>query len=88
MGAAGTQAAPALPRERCETIDPFDLVQLDYVLGVCGESRSLSDAGRRLFAVSRTKRTTPNDADRLKKYLARFGLKWDDVNAQASSPSI
>jgi transcriptional regulatory protein RtcR len=44
---------------------------------VCRESKSLSDAGRTLFAVSRTAKRQPNDADRLKKYLARFGLTWD-----------
>ncbi|MBL9160091.1 MAG: sigma 54-interacting transcriptional regulator [Verrucomicrobiales bacterium] len=60
-------------------IDPFDLVQLDYVLNVCRGSKSLSDAGRKLFAVSRTKKAKSNDADRLKKYLARFGLAWEDV---------
>lgn len=60
-------------------IDPFDLAQLDYVLRVCRESKTLSDAGRKLFAVSRTKRAKMNDADRLKKYLARFELKWEQV---------
>jgi sigma54-dependent transcription regulator len=34
------------------------------------------DAGRTLFSVSRQRRTTSNDADRLRKYLARFGLTW------------
>lgn len=60
-------------------IDPFDLVQLDHVLAVCRGSKSLSDAGRKLFAVSRAKKAKSNDADRLKKYLARFGLGWEDV---------
>jgi sigma54-dependent transcription regulator len=40
------------------------------------ESRSLSEAGRALFAVSRGRRSRANDADRLRKYLARFGLSW------------
>ncbi len=60
-------------------LDSFDRVQLEYVVRVCRESKTLSDAGRKLFAVSRTKRTVLNDADRLKKYLGRFGLKWEDV---------
>ncbi|WP_395743586.1 RNA repair transcriptional activator RtcR [Prosthecobacter sp.] len=60
-------------------IDPFDLAQLDYVLQACRESKTLSDAGRKLFAISRTKRAKMNDADRLKKYLARFKLSWDQV---------
>ncbi|BEU99426.1 RNA repair transcriptional activator RtcR [Novosphingobium olei] len=58
-------------------IDPFDRVQLAHVLETCRASRSLSEAGRTLFAASRTKRSSTNDADRLRKYLARFGVTWD-----------
>jgi len=39
----------------------------------------MSDAGRKLFAASRLEKAKPNDADRLKKYLARFGLDWEQV---------
>jgi transcriptional regulatory protein RtcR len=28
---------------------------------------------------SRARRAAPNDADRLRKYLARFGLDWNGV---------
>jgi transcriptional regulatory protein RtcR len=68
------------PRE-LEQVDPFDQVQLAEVVRVCRSSSSLSDAGRKLFAVSRKKRTSFNDADRLKKYLGRFGLAWTSVRA-------
>jgi transcriptional regulatory protein RtcR len=64
---------------RVETLDRFDRVQLTDVVQVCRQSRSLSDAGRTLFALSRTKRKVTNDADRLQKYLARFDLDWDQV---------
>jgi transcriptional regulatory protein RtcR len=60
-------------------LDPFDRVQLDFVIKTCRESKTLSDAGRKLFAVSRAKRSVTNDADRLKKYLARFDLSWDQI---------
>jgi transcriptional regulatory protein RtcR len=60
-------------------IDPFDRVQLAHAVETCRASRSLSDAGRKLFAASRTKRASTNDADRLRKYLARFGLDWRDL---------
>lgn len=59
-----------------EEIDPFDRVQLAHVVAVCRRSKTLSDAGRELFAVSRQKRAMANDADRLKKYLARFQLDF------------
>ena len=61
-------------------IDPFDRVQLAETIRICRNSRSLSEAGRVLFAVSRARRSTANDADRLKKYLARFGLDWGSVS--------
>jgi transcriptional regulatory protein RtcR len=42
--------------------------------------RTRSDAGRRLFAVSRlNNKQKVNDADRLRKYLARFGVSWSDL---------
>ncbi len=60
-------------------LDLFDRVQLAEVVRVCRSSPSLSAAGRRLFAVSREGRSSVNDADRLRKYLARFGLEWATV---------
>jgi transcriptional regulatory protein RtcR len=62
-------------------LDPFDRVQLEEVVRVCQRSRSLSDAGRALFAVSRTKKASSNDADRLRKYLARFDLRFEHLVA-------
>ena len=61
-------------------IDLFDRRQLETVLEVCRRSASLSEAGRELFAVSRQKKANPNDADRLRKYLARFGLSWENIH--------
>lgn len=69
--------AKFLDQEKLADLDPFDRVQLAYVAGVCARSKTISDAGREIFAVSRTKRAITNDADRLKKYLAKFGLKFD-----------
>ena len=68
-----------LPAERVATLDRFDRAQLAEVLRVCAIAPTLSEAGRMLFAVSRQRRTTANDADRLRKYLARFGLTWADI---------
>jgi transcriptional regulatory protein RtcR len=61
----------------------FDRLQLKSVIAVCRESRSLADAGRKLFAASRAERTVPNDTDRLRKYLARFGLDWGSIHKRA-----
>ena len=61
-------------------IDEFDRFQLANVLSVCKQSSSLSEAGRKLYAVSREGKAQPNDADRLRKYLAKFGLNWPTVS--------
>jgi transcriptional regulatory protein RtcR len=61
-------------------IDRFDRVQLAEVIRVCKSARSLSEAGRTLFDVSRTKKESSNDADRLRKYLAKFGLDWRSIS--------
>ncbi len=60
-------------------LDRFERVQLAEVLRVCAASASLSAAGRVLFAVSRARRESVNDADRLRKYLARFGLDFERI---------
>lgn len=67
-----------------DRLDRFERVQLRDVIDVCLRSRSLSDAGRELFAVSRLGKSSSNDADRLRKYLARFGLTWKDVSAEGA----
>ena len=66
-----------LTKEVVDRLDLFDRVQLREVVRVCRGSRTLSEAGRRLFAASRSRKASPNDADRLRKYLARFGVDWD-----------
>jgi transcriptional regulatory protein RtcR len=76
-----------LSTEKIEQLDLFDRVQLAAVLTVCRECRSMAEAGRRLFAISRQSRTSFNDSDRLKKYLARFGLGWDDIHFEPDAPS-
>ncbi len=68
-----------LTPEEIDAIDRFDKVQLAEVIRVCQESRNLSDAGRTLFAASRERRKTANDSDRVRKYLAKFGLSWERV---------
>lgn len=68
-----------LTPEQRAGLDRFDRGQLIDVVRVCLRSRSLSEAGRELFAASRAKRTVINDADRLRKYLARFDLSWPKV---------
>lgn len=77
----GTMALEeVLDADAVAKLDLFDAMQLAAVIGVCRASRSLSDAGRKLYGVSREAKSKPNDADRLKKFLARFGLEWEQVS--------
>ena len=73
--------AEVLGREAASTLDRFDRVQLVDAIAACRSSVSLSEAGRVLFSESRKKKAKPNDADRLRKYLARFGLDWQRVQS-------
>jgi len=69
----------ALLGAQLDTIDRFDHAQLRDVIAVCRRSRNASEAGRALFAASRTQRASTNDADRLRKYLARFDLRFEQI---------
>ena len=71
-----------LGEEAVGALDLFDQLQLAAVLQVCRRARTLSDAGRQLFNASRTQRTVVNDADRLRKYLGKFGLDWERASAR------
>lgn len=79
QGADESSALDVLLGDRVAELDRFDRVQLEEVVKVCSRAKSLSQAGRELFAVSRSQRASTNDADRLRKYLARFGLDWEQV---------
>lgn len=81
VGATATGDALAdILGERAAALDRFDRVQLADVIEVCRASPSLSAAGRALFASSLASRTSKNDADRLRKYLARFDLDFEALN--------
>jgi transcriptional regulatory protein RtcR len=69
----------ALGKDYAEKFDSFDLVQLAHVIRTCRSSRTMAEAGRRLFSVSRAAKEKPNDTDRVKKFLTRFGLSWESV---------
>jgi transcriptional regulatory protein RtcR len=70
--------------EAAAATDRFDRVQLAEVLRVCRAADGLSEAGRLLFAESRKLKKSSNDADRLRKYLARFGVDWKRAHERPS----
>src|SRR5262249_47968810 len=57
-----------LSAEQIEALDLFDQLQLEAVIRVCQQSASIADAGRKLFAATRAKRSSLNDSDRLRKF--------------------
>ncbi|MEM1083955.1 MAG: RNA repair transcriptional activator RtcR [Verrucomicrobiota bacterium] len=79
-GSESTDLTPLFPPGQLDDIDPFDRVQLAHVISVCRRSRSMSEAGRELFSASRQKRKVTNDTDRLKKYLAKWGLEFTQLH--------
>lgn len=80
-GLSWPRVIAALGAGALDELDRFELAQLEDVLAVCGRAPSLSAAGRMLFAASRERKKQPNDADRLRKYLARHGLDWQALSA-------
>ncbi len=75
------------PQHPCGELDLFDRMQLASVLEVCRDSRSLSEAGRKLFSSSRNRKRSVNDADRLRKYLLRHGLTWETIGGAYRAPA-
>ena len=73
------QLVDLFDEEKLNKIDLFDQHQLDMVINTCRNSRSLSDASRKLYSASRLQKRSSNDSDRLRKYLAKFDLSWIDI---------
>ncbi len=82
---ANADLSALLDDDALDTLDLFDRLQLEAVVRICRESRTLSDAGRRLFHRSREQRSVVNDADRLRKYLQKFGLSWNAISGTSGS---
>ncbi|MCL2724879.1 MAG: RNA repair transcriptional activator RtcR [Polyangiaceae bacterium] len=78
---AEDHVSAVLGKAKANALDRFDRVQLEETLRICRRSASLSEAGRLLFAASRALKTNINDADRLRKYLARFELTFAAVKS-------
>ncbi len=65
--------------ENWSHLDLIEQAQLQAVLSICQRAKTLSEAGRLLFAQSRMQKKCPNDADRLRKYLAKYDLSWQQI---------
>ncbi len=74
-----TSLGRLIGQEKVDQLDLFDQKTLEAVIETCLKSVSLADAGRALFQVSRQKKKTVNDSDRLLKYLSKYNLTWQDI---------
>ncbi len=71
--------AEFLDAETIAGLDLFDRLQLGAVLNICKKCPSMSEAGKQLFAMSRMQKENPNDSDRIRKYLKKFGITWKQI---------
>ena len=68
-----------LGKEALEKIDLFDQIQLADVIIICQQSKSMADAGRKLFNISREAKANPNDSHRLRLYLRKYGVEFKQL---------
>lgn len=68
-----------LDGEDYENIDIFEQAQLAQVIRICKESKSMADAGRKLFNKSRLQKSASNDSQRLRNYLKKYNLEFKDT---------
>jgi transcriptional regulatory protein RtcR len=81
----GSNLKEVLGEEKALELDLFDQMQIEKVIDICKNSKNLANAGKLLYAQSRMKMATPNDSDRLRKYLAKFGISWSDLKELKSN---
>jgi transcriptional regulatory protein RtcR len=92
LSVTGARAAPGmahlvLSAEKLKTSDMFELGQLDVVLGIVARTSNMAEAGRTLFSASRLNKAKPNDSDRVRKYLAGWGLEHATVVKKLGNPA-
>lgn len=63
----------------CRSLDYYDQIKLAGLIGVCADSKSMADAGRKLFQVSREAKKSVNDSHRIKQLLDVYGLRFEDI---------
>ncbi len=78
-----TQSASDITRSLLGSIanelDLFDHIQIAGIADVCKTSKSMADAGRKLFNQSRMQKNSVNDSHRIKQILKKYGLEFIDL---------
>lgn len=68
-----------LHKINAQDLDEFDKMQLLNVIQICQSHPNMASAGRALFNHSRLDKANANDSDRLRKYLGRFNIHWNEI---------
>ena len=65
--------------EQAAQLDYYDKAKLAVIVKVCKQSKSMADAGRILFNVSRLSKKSNNDSHRVKQLLNKYNLRFDEL---------
>ncbi|MDH5325287.1 MAG: RNA repair transcriptional activator RtcR [Gammaproteobacteria bacterium] len=78
-----TVTAGFLDPELHAQLDLFEHIQLAGVVQAVRKSRSMAEAGRQLFDQSRKQKRSSNDSHRLKQFLAKYKLEFEQLHDDA-----
>ena len=65
--------------EHAQNLDLYEQITLAALVRVCRSSKSMAEAGRSLFNISRTQKSSTNDSHRVKQLLAKYNLTFADT---------
>lgn len=69
----------ALDSTAIENMDYYEQVSLACIIETCQNSKSMAEAGRKLFNISRNAKSSNNDSHRVKQLLSKHSLSFDDL---------
>ncbi len=70
-----------LGTDSSKSIDYYEQLKLANLIQVCQNSRSMADAGRKLFNISRKTKKSNNDSHRVKQLLEKYKISFEDISA-------
>lgn len=81
IGGEGKRQDPALILLQASSeLDLYDHILINGIAEVCANSRSMAEAGRKLFNHSRTQKASTNDSHRIKQLLDKYGIRFQDLS--------
>ena len=78
--ALNSRAESLLGAEEAASLDLYDYILINGIAEVCANSRSMAEAGRKLFNHSRTQKASTNDSHRIKQLLDKYGIRFQDLS--------